>query len=177
MPARPIPSAPPSPFPSRSRASARPVSILRAARPPPAAPGDAAGRVYTAQITPAGAVDISIGLNAGAVRDTAGNPIAATAERLNIRYDAAPTVRIEAPASHDGSTPFNVSFIFSEPVRGFGPAGIRLANGALGALDGRGARYRATLTPTTGAAITLEVAANAAQDTAGNGNPAANAHD
>ncbi len=141
-----------------------------AAAPPP---GDAAGRVYTAQITPAGAVDISIGLNAGAVRDTAGNPIAATAERLNIRYDAAPTVRIEAPASHDGSTPFNVSFIFSEPVRGFGPAGIRLANGALGALDGRGARYRATLTPTTGAAITLEVAANAAQDTAGNGNPAA----
>ena len=61
--------------------SAAGINITGGAAAAPA-PGDAAGRVYTAQITPAGAIDISIGLNAGAVRDTAGNPIAATAERL-----------------------------------------------------------------------------------------------
>ena len=93
----------------------------------------------------------------------------------------APTVAsLASTAGASGSTtntaPLPFSVTFSEPVTGFVASGISVTNGAVTSNpSGSGSGpYTFSVTPTVaGTATTVTIAANAAQDAAGNGNTAA----
>ena len=87
----------------------------------------------------------------------------------------APTVTITGvpPIS---TAPFTVTFTFSEAVTDFVEADITLGNATAAnfvATVISTTVYTARITPTADGAVTVDVPANAAQDAAGNGNPAA----
>ena len=93
--------------------------------------------------------------------------------------NTAPMVTItDVPPTSDG--PFTATISFSEVVSGFGQSDITAANGTLSTFepvttDGTtpGTVWTVLVTPTADGAVTLEIEANVAQDTAGNGNTAA----
>ena len=78
---------------------------------------------------------------------------------------------VETPAV----APFSITVTFSEAVTGFALDDLTVAHGAASALAGSGASYSATITPEEGYAgnLTVDVAAGAAQDAAGNASMAA----
>ena len=87
----------------------------------------------------------------------------------------APTVSIlNAPSSHDGVSAFNINFEFSEDVTGFEIGDATVDNGSISdfvTIDGNS--YQATITPTGAQDITIDIAADVAQDNGLNGNIAA----
>jgi hypothetical protein len=86
-----------------------------------------------------------------------------------------PSVSINgAPAAHDGASPFNVTFEFSEDVTGFVIGDITVGNGTASnfiAIDGN--TYTADITPGGEFNTTIDVASAVATDGAGNTNTAA----
>lgn len=89
-----------------------------------------------------------------------------------------PSVGIGSAAGASGSTtstsplPFTVTF--SESVTGFAAGDLTVSNGTVSGFAGAGTTYTFSVTPATaGTATTVSVAANVAQDRAGNGNSAA----
>lgn len=86
-----------------------------------------------------------------------------------------PSVSINgAPSAHDGSTPFSVTFEFSENVGGFDIGDITVGNGTASnfvAVDRN--TYTANITPGSAANTTIDVASAIATDGAGNTNTAA----
>ena len=87
----------------------------------------------------------------------------------------APDVAIQgAPASIIGTTPFAVTFAFSENVTGFAAGDVTLTNGKLSnfaAVDAK--TYTADIKANKAGDIAIKVAADVAQDAATNGNTAA----
>ena len=69
--------------------------------------------------------------------------------------------------------PFSITVIFSEPVTGFELEDLVVGNGVASELEGNGARYTATVTPTAAGPVTVDIAAGAAEDSAGNPSTAA----
>ncbi|MCY4174624.1 MAG: Ig-like domain-containing protein, partial [Cyanobacteria bacterium MAG CAR3_bin_5] len=123
--------------------------------------------------------DVSLGFASGHdIRDAADNQLSATApsgtdERVWGVDNTAPTLSIGGVAGSI-SGPVTASFNFSEAVTGFAANDITVGNGAASAFSGTGAAYTALITPTTnGTAVTVDVAANAAQDAVGNNSQAA----
>ena len=135
--------------------------------------GGDGGTTYTATITPAAEGAVTLDVAADAAEDAAGNGNVA-AEQVSVTHDMTrPTVTIAAPDA--ANAPFAATFTFSEPVTGFTLADIAVGNGAASDLTGGdgGTTYTATITPGAEGAVTLDVAADAAEDAAGNGNVAA----
>lgn len=123
---------------------------------------------YTATITPAASGTVTVDIAPGAAQDTAGNASAA-AVRFSITADtASPTVTITSTASAPVTGPFPVTVTFSEPVTGFELADLVVGNGSASDMQGSEATYMATVTPTASGSVTIDVAAGAAQDIAGN---------
>ena len=88
--------------------------------------------------------------------------------------NTAPTVTITGvPAA--SSAAFTATFTFSEDVTGFVAGDITVGNGTASAFTATTADrvYTASITPTANGAVTVDVAADAATDAAGNGNTAA----
>ena len=83
-----------------------------------------------------------------------------------------PTATVTAPDTHDGSAAFDIAVQFSENVTGFALTDISVTGGTASALTGQGSIYGATVIPTATNAVTISVAADAADDAAGNGNTA-----
>ena len=85
----------------------------------------------------------------------------------------APTVTIKDVPS-TSSAPFTGTFDFSEAVTGFVVGDITLGNaGATSFMSASSSLYTALITPTADGTVTVDVAANAAVDLAGNGNTVA----
>ena len=82
-----------------------------------------------------------------------------------------PTVTITG-VPQTSSAPFTATFTFSEGVDGFVLGAITVANGSPSAFSGSDGDtvYTALITPDADGSVTVDVAANAARDTAGNGN-------
>ncbi|MBO3273336.1 Ig-like domain-containing protein [Hymenobacter defluvii] len=107
--------------------------------------------------------------------------VSATSNTNTFTVDTtAPTVAISSAAGSSGSStstsplPFTVTF--SESVTGFTAGRTSVTGGTLSGFSGSGTTYSFTVTPpTTGGEVTVTVAANVAQDAAGNGNVAATA--
>ena len=133
---------------------------------------------YTATVTPTASGAVTVDIAAGAAEDSAGNPSAA-ADQFSITADltpedtTAPTVTTTSEASEPVSGPFSITVTFSEPVTGFELADLVVGNGSASELQGSEATYTATVTPTASGAVTVDIAAGAAEDSAGNPSAAA----
>ena len=84
-----------------------------------------------------------------------------------------PTVTITSAASVPVNGPFSITVTFSEPVTGFELANFVVGNGSASELQGNEASYTARVTPAASGAVTVDIAAGAAQDGAGNPSAAA----
>ena len=131
-----------------------------------------AGARYTATIAPAASGAVTVDVAADAARDAAGNGNEAAAS-WSVQADlVAPSVTVSGPAAAVAGS-FDVTLSFSEPVTGFEQNDVSVTNGAVTAFSGAGASYAATVTPAASGTVTVNVAADAAFDAAGNGNSAA----
>ena len=110
---------------------------------------------------------------ANVAQDAAGNNNTASAQ-LSVTADGtAPTVALTSDASNPQSGVFEITVTFSESVSGFTADDITVANGTKGSLSGSGTTYTMDITPSSDGAVTVDVAANVAQDAAGNNNTVA----
>ena len=84
-----------------------------------------------------------------------------------------PTVAISSDAGAPVTGPFSITVAFSEPVTGFELEDLVVGNGSASELQGNNASYMATITPAASGTVTVDIAAGAAQDGAGNPSAAA----
>ncbi|WP_445247359.1 FG-GAP-like repeat-containing protein, partial [Microcoleus sp. OTE_8_concoct_300] len=124
----------------------------------------------------------SITLGGGAtLKDAAGNNATLTiptgqslANNKAIIVDTVvPTVALTSASPTTTNAPFAVTATFSENVTGFSATGVNVANGTVSGFTGSGTTYNFTVTPTADGAVTVNVPAAKATDTAGNNNTAA----
>ncbi len=131
------------------------------------------GMDYTAEITPALGGEVSVRVEADAAADAAGNGNEA-AEPFVIEADlAGPTVEIASEAAGPVSGAFTATFAFSEAVTGFERSDVQVTNGAVIGFSGSGTNYTAEIDPAESGEVTVSIAADTAEDAAGNGNEAA----
>ena len=136
------------------------------------------GASYTATVTPVASGTVTVDIATGAAEDSAGNPSAAAtqfsiAAELTPVDTTAPTVTITSTASAPVSEPFSITVAFSESVTGFELDDLVVGNGSASDLQGSGASYTATVTPVASGTVTVDIAAGAAEDSAGNPSAAA----
>ena len=130
-----------------------------------------AGSSYTATITPSASGTVTVDVAADAATDANGHGNSA-AVRYAVEADLdAPSVSLSGPQSVEGIHPFNVSVTFSEAVTGFAQSDISVSNGAVSGFSGSGSSYTAAVTPAADGTVTVAVAADAARDRVGRGNP------
>ena len=131
------------------------------------------GASYSAMVTPAASGTVTVDIAAGAAEDSAGNPSVA-ATQFSITADTtAPTVTITSTASAPVSEPFSITVTFSESVTGFELDDLVVVNGSASDLQGTGASYSAMVAPAASGTVTVDIAAGAAEDSAGNPSAAA----
>ena len=113
-------------------------------------------------------------IGAAVAQDAAGNDNTAASQFTIIVDTTAPAPAISGPASPTGSDPFDVTIDFGETVTGFESSDITVGNGSVGGLsDNGGGSYTASIDAASDGQVTVNVAADVAQDTAGNDNTAA----
>lgn len=130
--------------------------------------------VYTATITPTVDGTVTVDVNTDAAQDVATNGNTA-ATQFVIDYDASdPTIALSTSTGVTANSPFTVTFTFVEPVTGFDVTDIQVSNGSVGSFNAVStSEYTALITPASEGAVTVDVAADVAQDNAGNNNAAA----
>jgi len=112
---------------------------------------------------------------------TMGTPTNATKGSTDVHTatidDNSPTVTITSSAGSSGSytntSPIPFTATFSESVTGFLSSEITAGNGSVGNFSGSSTIYTFNVTPSGNGAVTVDIAANVAQDAASNGNEAA----
>ncbi len=130
--------------------------------------------VYTFDITPSGEGTVTVDIPAGVAQDSAGN--GNTAAQFSIIYDnIQPTVAITSTAtSPTKNSPIPITATFSETITGFAVGGINVGNGtANNFVMISGTVYTFDVTPSGEGTVTVDIPAGVAQDSAGNGNTAA----
>jgi hypothetical protein len=130
------------------------------------------GATYTVTITPAADGEVTVDMAADAAADSAGNGNTAATQFSITNDGTAPSLDITGPSGAQVGA-FTATFTFSESVSGFEVGDIVVGNGAASEFAGSGASYTATITPAGDGEVTVDVAADAATDSAGNGNTAA----
>ncbi|MFB9277502.1 Ig-like domain-containing protein [Cohnella cellulosilytica] len=131
------------------------------------------GLTYTAVIQPTVDGTVTVHMAAGVVNDAAGNANTAALTSFSTVYDAtAPTVSITSSAADPtNQSPFEMTFTFSEAVTGFVLGDIAVTNGsASNLITSDNVTYKAEVAPNADGPVTVNVAAGAATDAAGNAN-------
>ncbi len=127
------------------------------------------GQNYTAVITPDGTSDVVVGVVAGAAQDAAGNSNTATATQTALlAINAVDLSLLNVPAQTSGSTPYTVTFEFSEDVIGFDASDIVVVNGVATnfvVIDAN--TYTADVLADGTGDVQIQVPDSAAQDIAG----------
>ena len=132
------------------------------------------GTTYTFNVAPSAQGAVTVDVAAGVAQDAAANGNSAAAQFSRTYDNTAPTVTISSIASNPTKTsPIPVTVTFSEAVTGFTSGDVIISNGTVGAFSGSGTTYTFDVTPSGQGTVTVDVAANTAQDAAGNGNSAA----
>jgi hypothetical protein len=133
------------------------------------------GPGYTFLLTPSSQGPVSADIAAGAAQDLAGNSSTAATPFTRTFDSIAPTVTMTSPgvSNPTNTSPIPVTVTFSEPVTGFTSSSITATNGGVSGFTGSGASYSFSLTPAGQGIVTAAIAANVAQDQAGNNNTAA----
>ena len=132
------------------------------------------GTAYTFDVTPTGQGAVTVDVAGAVAQDAALNPNTA-ATQYSITYDSvAPTVTLTAAATSPTSTaPIPMTATFNEAVTGFVAGDITVVNGEAVNFVGSGTAYAFDVTPAGQGAVTVNVAAAVAQDSAANPNTAA----
>ncbi len=131
------------------------------------------GSDYSFDVTPASDGEVTVDVAAGVAFDSAGNGNAAAAQLSRTADMTAPTVSLTTLADGPFSSAFSVTVEFSESVTGFELSDVVVGNGTLSNFLGSGSIYTFDVTPTSDGDVTVDVVANVAFDSAGNGNAAA----
>ena len=137
------------------------------------------GNTYTLTVTPKEDGEVAVWIAADAVADLAGNGNVAS-EKLTRTYDtAAPTVTLtdvgEVKDLYNAHDVFTVQVAFSEPVTDFTADAVTVENGTVTKFEvkeGTEDAYLVTITPTADGVVSVQIAAGAVTDRAGNGNEA-----
>ncbi|WP_201987492.1 beta strand repeat-containing protein [Hymenobacter rubidus] len=127
-------------------------------------------------VSGSGTLRLDLNSSGTGITDIPGNAIGGgyTGGQTYTLDHTAPTAAITSTASPSTSTsPIPITVTFSESVTGFSTAGITVGNGTLSGFGGSGTIYTFSVTPGGAGTVTVDVAANAAQDAATNGNVAA----
>ena len=109
-------------------------------------------------------------------KDEAGNETTVTISDSITLDMTSPTVVItstEDDPTNASPIPIPITITFSESVTGFELSDLTVGNGTADNFSGSGTTYTADITPTADGEITVDIDADAAIDTAGNGNEAA----
>ncbi|MBF0501864.1 MAG: fibronectin type III domain-containing protein, partial [Candidatus Riflebacteria bacterium] len=134
-------------------------------------------RVWTMSIIPTtSGATVSVDVSANAAQDSIGNANTAATQLSRLFDNVAPTVALTTGAPDPTNAAFTVTVTFSEDVTGFDATDILVTNATKGVLTNTapGRIWTIPITPTTpGASVTVDVAANSAQDLSGNANTAA----
>ena len=131
--------------------------------------------VYTFDVTPSGQGAVTVDVAADAAQDSAANGNIA-AIQYSITYDSvAPTLTLTSTAASPTKTsPVPITVTFSETVTGFVVGNITVGNGTANNFVAVSTTvYTFDVTPSGQGAVTVDVAADVAQDSAANGNTAA----
>ncbi|MGI4873115.1 MAG: Ig-like domain-containing protein [Janthinobacterium lividum] len=133
-----------------------------------------------------GTLGVNVKASGTGITDAAGNGLSggATGQTYTIDQTAPTVTALTSTAGTNGTstttTPFAFSVTFSEAVAGFAASGITVSNGSVTSAPAGtspGTTFTFTVTPTTaGTATTVTIAANAAQDAAGNQSVASSAY-
>ncbi|RSK46853.1 Ig-like domain-containing protein [Hymenobacter rigui] len=131
-------------------------------------------------------VTVNTGSGDGTLRLNLDNASGLTLSVSNVPYTSgevytidktAPTVVLSSTTVTNGGTtttsPVSFTTTFSESVTGLIAGDVTVSNGTLSGFSGAGTAYTFNVTPTGAGTVTVNVAANVAQDQAGNGNTAA----
>jgi hypothetical protein len=130
--------------------------------------------VYTATITPTIDGTVTVDVAGGAAQDSAGNDSTAATQFSIENDETGPAVVLTTGSAEPVSGAFIITATFSEAVTGLALGDFSVGNGAASSFSAISANvYTATITPVADGTVTVNVAGNAAQDGAGNGNVAA----
>lgn len=116
---------------------------------------------------------LAISIVAATARNSFGNADAISASSSFDVDNTSPTLAISSASSDPTNVPFSASFTFSEAVSDFTVGDITVGNGSATGVSGGPLVYSALITPAGDGTVTVDVAADAAIDSAGNGNTAA----
>jgi Domain of unknown function (DUF4347)/Bacterial Ig-like domain/RTX calcium-binding nonapeptide repeat (4 copies) len=130
------------------------------------------GSIYTFDVTPSSSGAIAVNIPMGVAQDIAlnGNTAASLSRVADL---VVPTVALTSSALTNVNGIFSVTATFSESVTNFVSGDITVSNGTVSNLVGSGSTYTFDVTPTSNGTVTVEIAANVAQDVANNNNTAA----
>jgi methionine-rich copper-binding protein CopC len=128
---------------------------------------------FTVVITPVLLGTVSVQVTAGVCQDMAGNLNTASTPITRTYDNVQPTVTIASNKTSPLNSAFTATFTFSESVTGFDNTDIVVVNGNKSGFAGSGTTYSVLVTPIANGAVTVNVAADAASDAAGNTNTAA----
>ncbi len=128
---------------------------------------------YTARIAPSQSGAVTVSVAADAAEDAVGNGNEAAADFVVEADLTGPTLEIASEASEPVTGTFVVSIVFDEAVTGFEQSDVQVTNGSVTDFSGSQTNYTARIAPSQSGAVTISVAADAAEDAVGNGNEAA----
>ena len=132
---------------------------------------------YSLQVTPQAGFEgnVQVSVAAGAATDAANNASAASTTYQQLVDTKAPTVAITDDRAGVTNGAITYTFTFAESVTGFSADDVAVVNGTKGAFAGSGGVYTLVVTPAAGfeGDVTVNVAASAASDAAGNASAAA----
>ena len=119
----------------------------------------------------------AINTNGGTIQDAAGNDASTSISvsgAADVRVDTSAPYMSITSSSNTVSGAFTATFTFSEDVSGFDLSDISVGNGSASSFNTTSAKiYTVTITPSANGNVTVNVAADKAQDAGGNGNTAA----
>jgi hypothetical protein len=133
--------------------------------------------VYTFELLPAAAGQVSVSYRAGYAIDSGGNTLPSASNTVTLQYvpdTTPPTVTLSSSAPNPtNANPIPFGVTFSEPVSNFVAADLVVTNGSVTNFSGGGSIYSFGVIPTAPGLVTVNLPASVAQDGGSNGNTAA----
>ena len=133
------------------------------------------GTTYAFNVAPSAQGSVNISINSSAAQDAAGNQ-SVVSNTLSLVYDSVqPTVTLTTTAnSNTNLSSIPITATFSKAVTGLTLSGITVTNGTASSLAGSGTTYTFSVAPSAQGAVTIQIPASSATDSAGNTNLVSN---
>ncbi|MYD78093.1 MAG: hypothetical protein F4239_04080, partial [Gammaproteobacteria bacterium] len=134
------------------------------------------GASYALVVTPDNGKNVVVTVAKDSATDGANTGPAAAESKTAVWDNTAPVLTITG-VNANTNAPFKATFSFDETVTGFAASDIQATNATVSGFTETtaGKAWSTLVTPQSAGAVTIKVAANAAQDAAGNGSAAATA--